>query len=379
MAQVSACHVAEDRVAALLRRYALEEVEACVDSLFGYVEAIVRREIEQIPDGIYAAEDLVESDGLTDETIHVGVRITVRGSDITFDFSDAEPQRPGACGNIPVVCTVSMCRVALKCLVAPHVNANDGLYRPMRVVTTPGTVTHPVHPAPGTTWGDMGRAVQEAIFAALAPVMRHKVAAGIFGQVQAMAIAGDDPATRKPYIHFMPYAGGWGARSTKDGINALCPLLNGDNYNIPCEVAETEFPLRVDRYELIEDSGGPGTYRGGLGVRIDFRVLSDGATVSASLDRYKFTPPGIFGGRSAKGSALFLDYGGESEENRPKVAGARVAKGSVISHRTGGGGGFGDPRGRDRARLRRDVENGYVSLDAAVREYGYEADADGAR
>ncbi len=370
MAQISACHTAEQRVHSLLERYGIDEMEACIDSLFDYVEARIRTEIEGIPDGTYLGEDFVETDGVHDEAIRVAVRITVSGSDIVFDFSDAEEQHGGACGNIPLVGTVSACRVALKCLLAPHVSANHGLYRPMRVVTRPGTMMHPVHPAPCTTWGDMCRAVMEAIFSALAPVMPDKVAAGMFGQVQAMAIASTDPRTGEPYIHFMPYAGGWGARSTKDGINALCALANGDNYNIPCEVVEAEFPLMVERYELIQDSGGPGKYRGGLGVRIDFRVLSDGATVSASLDRYKFMPPGLFGGGSATGSALLLNLGDDDEVDRPKAAGVRVRKGGLISHRTGGGGGFEDPRRRDPERVRSDVENGYVSLEAAVRDYG---------
>jgi N-methylhydantoinase B len=372
MAQISACHTAQQRVHSLLARYGIDEVETYIDSLLDYTEAIMRKEIEQIPDGTYLGEDFVETDGVHDETIRVAVCISVSGSDIVFDFSDSEEQHEGACGNIPLVGTVSACRVALKCLLAPHVSANDGLYRPMRVLTEPGTMMHPVHPAPCTTWGDMNRAVLEAIFSALAPVMPHRVAAGIFGQVQAMAIAGEDPRNGEPYIHFMPYAGGWGARSTKDGINALCALANGDNYNIPCEVVEAEFPLMVERYELIQDSGGSGQYRGGLGVRIDYRVLSDGATVSASLDRYKFMPPGLFGGGSGKGSALLLNLGEKDEVNRPKAAGVRVSKGRVISHRTGGGGGFGDPGRRESDRVRTDVVNGYVSAEAAGRDYGHD-------
>jgi N-methylhydantoinase B len=126
----------------------------------------------------------------------------------------------------------------------------------------------------------------------------------------------------------------------------------------------------VERYELIQDSGGSGKHRGGLGVRTDFRVLSDGATVSASLDRYEAMPPGLFGGGSAKGSALLLRLGDEDEVNRPKAAGVRVGKGRVISHRTGGGGGFEDPLLRDPERVRADIENEYVSPEAALRDYG---------
>jgi N-methylhydantoinase B len=370
MAQISACHTAEERVHALLARYDAAAVDSYIDSLLDSAEARIRREIEQIPDGIYSGEDFVETDGVRDETIRVSVSIAVSGSEIVFDFSDSGEQREGACGNIPLVGTVSACRVAVKCLLAPHVPANDGLYRPLRVVTRPGTTTHPVHPAPCTTWGDMNRAVMEAIFFALAPVMPDRVAAGFFGQVQAMAIAGSDARTGRPFIHFMPYAGGWGARATKDGINALCALANGDNYNIPSEVVEAEFPLRVERYELIQDSGGVGRNRGGLGVRTEFRVLSDGAIVSASLDRYELRPRGLFGGGSGACNALLLNLGEPDEVNRPKAAGIRVAKGSLISHRTGGGGGFGDPLERDPERVREDVANGYVSREAAQRDYG---------
>ena len=227
-------------------------------------------------------------------------------------------------------------------------------------------------PTPGAmhAWDNMGRAVIEAMFFALAPVIPDRVAAGIFGGVQAMAIAGDDPRDGEPFIHFMPYAGGWGARSTKDGINGMCPHLNGDNYNIPCEVIETKFPLTVERYELIEDSGGCGRFRGGLGVRIDYRVLSETATVSASLARYKFRPPGLLGGGDGTTSQLLLNFGTPSEVNRPLVGGAHIDRDGLISHRCGGGGGFGDPQNRDSGALVADIVNGYVSLESAIQNYG---------
>ncbi len=370
MAQIAACNTAERRVQSLLAQYGAEEIDAYIDSLFSSTEAKIRKEIEQIPDGTYEGEDFIETDGVSAEPIRVGVLIHVTGSEIAFDFRDAVPQRAGACGNVPLVGTVSACRLALKCLLAPDAEANDGLYRPMTVLTAPGTMTHPLHPAPCTTWGDGMRAILEAVFDALSPVMPERVPAGMFGQVQAMAVSGEDPRTGRPFIHFTPYAGGWGARFAKDGVNALCALANGDNNNVPCEVVEAEFPLRVERYELIEDSGGPGTHRGGLGVRTDLRVLSEGATVSASLDRYRFPPPGRFGGGPGKGSALLLGLGGPDQVDRPKTSGFWVEKGSVISHRTGGGGGFGDPRLREPERLVGDVEDGYVSERAAARDYG---------
>ncbi|MCY4086242.1 MAG: hydantoinase B/oxoprolinase family protein, partial [Actinomycetia bacterium] len=313
------------------------------------------------------------------DPIELRATVVIEGSNVLFDFTGHEPQRAGACGNINFVCLQAMCRVALKCLIAPRIPANHGMYRPVAVVATPGTVTNPQHPAPCTTWGDMGSGVQEAVFAALAPVLPDRVSAGIFGYGQTMAIAGPRPVTGEEYIHFMPYAGGWGGRSAKDGLSALCPLLNGDNYNMPCEVTEAEYPLRVERYELIRDSAGPGKFRGGLGMRTDYRVLGERVEVSAAFNRYTTPPPGLFGGGSASLNALILDLRGSSEANCPSVSGGVVLGGAVISHRTAGGGGFGDPRERDPDLVRADLADGYISPEAASRDYGLEIDPAEAR
>jgi N-methylhydantoinase B len=378
MAQLSACHTGDVRVQELLARYGIDEVNACIDSLFDYAEGKVRAAIEEIPDGEYFGEDFVDSDGTEgSEPVRVAVTITVKGNSITFDFRDNEPQRMGACGNAHFVNTVAASRVALKCLVGPYLSANEGFYRPLEILTEPGTVTHPVYPAPGTVWDNMGRAIMEAIFFAMAPIVPDRVAAGIFGGVQAMAIAGEDPRTGAPFIHFMPYAGGWGARKSLDGINALCPLLNGDNNNIPCEVTEAKFPLLVERYELVEDSGGAGRTRGGLGIRTDYRVLSEGAMVSAGFARWRFAPPGLFGGGDGFRSTLILDADGETPEERPLVGGVAVAGGALISHRVGGGGGFGPPEDRSRDKVLADLADGYISQSVGASVYGVTAD-DGA-
>lgn len=375
MAQISACHTAEVRVHELLNTYGLEQTNECIDSHFDYIEAKVRAEIKKLPDGVYTGEDFVDTDGVNEDPVKITVHVTVDGSDLTFDFSDCEDQRFGAAGNAHLVNTVASCRVAMKCLLGPHVTANEGFYRPMRVVTREGSVTHPVHPAPGTVWDNVGRAIIESIFFALAPVVPERSMAGIFGGVQALAMAGLDPQTGAPYIHIMPYAGGWGARQSKDGINALCPIINGDNDNIPCEVTEAKFPLLVERYELIPDSGGVGRMRGGLGVVTDYRILSDGAMVSASMARSRFAPPGLFDGGSGMKSTMIADADSDEPRQLPYCAGALVGKGSLISHRCGGGGGFGDPAERSRDALIADVADGYVTLEAAVRDYGLDAAA----
>jgi N-methylhydantoinase B len=369
LAQLGCCHVAETRVHELLEQHPWADLDAYIASLADHAEAQTRAEIARIPDGIYQAEDWVDSDGVSDEPFRIAVRVTVAGEEIELDFTDCPPQRYGGCGNATWVSTGAAARVAFKCATLPHASTNDGTYRPLTIRTKPGTVVHPVPPAPVTCWGDVGRSIIECVLRALGQADPGRGIAGFYGNVDALAISGDDPRSGRPYIHFSPYAGGWGARAGKDGINALCPIINGDNANVPCEVMENRYPLRVERYELVPDSGGAGRFRGGLGVRIDYRVLSDGATISASLDRYAIAPPGLDGGANGGLSGLYVI---DDSQERPahKCAGLAVREGAVVSHRTGGGGGYGDPRDRDPDRLKNDVADGYVSQAAARDLYG---------
>ena len=371
LAQLGACHVAETRIRELLSDHPWEQLDAYIESLMAYAEACTRAEIERIPDGEYEADDWVDSDGVTDEPFPIRVRVVVSGSEMELDFRDCPDQRYGGCGNATWASSASAARVAFKCATLPHAVTNQGSYRPLRIVTRPGSVVHPVPPAPVTCWGDVGRAIIEAVLRALGRADPARTIAGFYGNVDGLAISGRRPRGGR-YIHFSPYAGGWGARSDKDGVSALCPIINGDNSNVPCEVMEHRYPLRVERYALIDDSGGAGEFRGGLGVRIDYRVLSEDTTISASLDRYAIRPPGVFGGGDGALSGLYVDAGDGREQPAHKVAGLPVPPGAVVSHRTGGGGGYGPPARRDPARVAADVADGYVSEQAARDVYGWQ-------
>lgn len=370
LAQLGACHVADVRVQELLTNYSWDQLDQYIVSLMDCADAETRAEIERLPDGVYEAENWVDSDGVSDEPFRIAVRATIRGSTIELDFSACPPQRYGGCGNATWVSTGAAARVAFKAATLPHAVTNHGTYRALTVQTKVGTVVHPEPPAPVTCWGDVGRAIIECVLQAIGQADPERTIAGFYGNVDALAIAGDDPRTTRPFIHFSPYAGGWGARAEKDGISALCPIINGDNSNVPCEVVENRYPLRVERYELVEDSGGAGRFRGGLGVRIDYRVLSENATISASLDRYKIAPPGLEGGHDGGLSGLFVILG-DDERPAHKCGGLEVPADALISHRTGGGGGYGDPATRDRNLVAEDVRDGYVTVAAARDSYGW--------
>jgi N-methylhydantoinase B len=216
----------------------------------------------------------------------------------------------------------------------------------------------------------------EAVWQALSAVLPDRAIAGTYGSIQGMQIAGVDERGRF-FVHGQPHGGGWGARATKDGISALMPLVNGDCLNIPAEIIESRFPLRVERYALHEESDGAGRFRGGLGVVLDYRILREPASMNASLIRYRIPPVGVFGGDPGATSVTIVNPGTEHEVRHHQVSGYRLREGDLVSHRTGGGGGYGPPFDRDPALVADDVRDGYVSAATALSRYGVILGPDG--
>ena len=378
-AQLAAGKTAENRGLELVAKYGNAVFEASLDELLAHGERTVRAAIGRIPDGAYEAEGFHDGDGRSEEPIPIRVRITVSGGDLTVDLTGSAPQRASSSGNCHWLTTVAASRESIMFLADTSMGANEGSYRPIEVIAPHGSVFRPLHPAPTTTGtADMAVRLIELILRALAPVLPDDVIAGTFGTVSALTLAGAHPEDGREFVHFSPYAGGWGARATADGNSAMVSLLSGDNYNVPCEVMETRFPgLLAERYALREGSAGPGRRRGGWGVAYDYRALVP-VELSVSLDHYTFPPYGLDGGAEGEGSALVVDPGGPAERVHHQVAGVAVPAGTLISHRTAGGGGYGAPRERGPEAVAEDVRNGLLSVDAARAEYGVVLDRAGA-
>jgi N-methylhydantoinase B len=375
-AQVAACRHVTRRVEGLISEYGWPTVEAATQAILDHGERLVRAAIEDIPDGVYEVEDFADADGRTDRPVRVQLKLTVSGSEIVADFTGSDPQRIDACGNAVFAVTQSAVRLALRCFTDPELPGNEGCYRPITVIAPRGSCVNATPPAPVTTGGlDVGHVVIESVFRAMAQALPDRAIAGLYGSVCGTVLAGyDDSGT--PFAHVSPYSGGWGARATKDGINGLMTVLNGDCNNVPCEVVEQKFPIVVERYALEDDSGGPGRFRGGLGIGIDFR-LQVGGIMSTGLMRYKYPPWGLFGGGAGVGNATIVDPDTEGESRHYQVAGVRLEKGQLVSLRTGGGGGYGPPAERDLELIERDLREGYVSREAAERDYGVVVADDG--
>lgn len=377
-AQLAAGATAEARAIELVEKYGIATIEAVVEELLAHGERLVRAAIAAVPNGTYSSSGYHDGDGTTLDPIEIAVAVTVDDTDITIDLTGSAEQRPSSSGNCHWLLTVAAAREVVMFLADTSLGTNAGSYRPIHVVAPRGCIYHPVAPAPTTTGtGDLGVRLIEHVLLALAPVLPDKVIAGTFGTVSAMSLSGKDPVTEVEFVHFSPYAGGWGASSASDGKSAMVSLLSGDNYNIPCEVMETRFPfLLAERYMLREGSAGPGRHRGGLGVQYDYRALVP-LQLSVCLDHFNFRPHGLFGGGEGMASALVVIADGTRQRTYHQAAGVVVPAGAVVSHRTAGGGGFGDPLERDPDLVGRDVRFGLLSRKAAAEMYGVVCDRAG--
>lgn len=374
-AQIAALKTAEIRTHSWLEKYGVQLLRDSTDELLDHGERLVRAAIGRIPDGEYKAAGFADGDGVSDEPIPIAVSVKVDGSDVFIDFAGSGEQREGAAGNCHWVVTSSMTRQTIMFFTDTALGGNEGSYRPIHISAPVGSVYNPQYPAPVTTgMGNMGTRLIELIFQALSDVMPNDVIGGTFGCFSCMTLGGEEPDTGGEFVHFECYSGGWGGRAGADGNSATVSLGSGDAFNIPIEVMETTSPvLLCEKFSLQERSAGPGEYRGGFGTEIDYRAMGE-AEMSIALDREKFKPYGLFGGHEGTGSELLINPGQDTEEWHIRSSGVKINAGSVIRHRTAGGGGYGDPRKRKPERVSEDYVNGLISLEDARSIYAVALD-----
>ncbi|MGQ0655467.1 MAG: hydantoinase B/oxoprolinase family protein [Betaproteobacteria bacterium] len=371
-AQLSACRVGVKHMEALLARHGVDAVLASLEDIMAQSEAEARRQVAAIPDGVYEAESQMDDDGVDiGKPVPIRVKVTVKADEMTVDLSGVSPQVKGFYNsNAGVACA----QVAFKCLALPgDYPLNDGGFRPLKVIVPPGTVVSALHPAPYRVWMTYPMTVVDTLFKALAPAIPHRVIAGHHADLLTANINGIHPRDGRLWLYLGGLiGGGWGAKSDEDGMNGTICMNDGDTHNGPSEQVENKFPLLVRSYSLRQDSGGAGEFRGGLGTEVEVEALAPINYMTRS-DRVVNPPWGLAGGKPAKGNRIAIRRKGEDLKmfEGGKVD-TRLAKGDVYIMSSGGGGGFGDPRQRDRKALENDVRQGYVSREAAAKDYGVE-------
>ncbi len=367
-AQVAACSVAERALQALAARHGRAALAQLTAELIDYTERLVRQEILTWPDGTATFTDYLGSDGVEACDVPITATVTIAGDEITADLTASAPMVRGSLNSTRSFVMACVYHV-VRCALTLEVPNTAGAFRPVRVLTTPGTVTEVVMPGASSMRGVTGFRVVDAVNGALAQLIPDRVpAAGEGGNTLAI-FGADRPGGGERFVFYELIVGTWGGTPTWDGNDGLTNPASLAA-NIPVEVAESEFPIVVERYGLVPDTGGAGRHRGGLAIERVWRCLTPDTSLIVRSDRAERPPYGLEGGGDGARSSNVLVRADGSEETLPAMFSTTIDAGDVYVHRMAGGGGWGDPRDRDPDAVAADVADEKVSVDAARERYG---------
>jgi len=380
-AQIAANLRGTTRLGELARKHGAARLLTIMQEVMDYSERMMRAALAALPDGTAVFEDFCDGDGILEEgekedaVFRIRMRVTKEGDRLLVDFAGTDPQVAGPM-NAPLAVTASGIYTAIKMIADPRdlVPPNSGCWRPVTLLADAGTVVNAESPAPVVYANhEISHRVCDMLFGALARLAPARVMACSQGTSAILTLGGVDYRSGNRYVSYETIKGGFGARPTKDGITGVAAGIS-NTMNTPIEILEMSFPVRVERYEIVRDTGGAGRYRGGCGVERVWRILGNASQVSVCLERTKSAPFGLAGGGAGGAGriALIAPDGAERELNSKGAFTAPA--GARICLRAPGAGGFGAPVERDRERLRDDVVNGYVSRDSAAVDYGHESD-----
>ncbi|MEL0020806.1 MAG: hydantoinase B/oxoprolinase family protein, partial [Rickettsiales bacterium] len=321
-----------------------------------------------IPDGTYSFEDVMDDGGLGTVDIPIKVRIEVAGDRIRFDFAGTSPQ---VAGNINVTLNATQASVAycLKALLDPEIPNNQGVLAVCEIDCPHGTLLNCAPPAPVAARANTSQRIIDVVIGALADALPDAVVGAANGANTTAVFSGRDPATGREYLYLETLGGGFGGRNDRDGKDGVQVHITNTS-NLPVEVIEMEYPLRVLSYGLVEDSGGAGTHRGGMGLRRDITPVGHDCIFNGAGERFSHQPWGVFGGApGATGKFVHTHLDGAQEQLEIKPSGILLKAGEVIRVETPGSGGYGPPANRPEADIAEDRESGKFSDEYMKRYY----------
>ncbi|MFD5389766.1 hydantoinase B/oxoprolinase family protein [Streptomyces sp. NPDC127074] len=367
-AQVACALTGGRRLGEIVERWGMDTLLAARDAIFEQTERLERAQIAAIADGVYEVTGQLDNDGIDLGTpLRVTVRVTVDGDRMTMDVTDCADQATG-----PVNCgaaqTVAACRVGYKLLVSGDVPLNGGSFKPLDVLTRPGSMLAAVEPAACQYYYSHLGLVIDLVVRALAPALPEKAAAASYGDSMIVQFTGVDPRTDKLFVSQEATVGGWGAWQTGDGETCLINNVNGSLRDMPVEVLETLFPVRVEEYAVRVDSAGAGRTRGGNGVVRQYRFTAD-QDLSLWWERSVTPAWGLFGGEAGAPPRVTLNPGRGDERSLLKTNALPVREGDVLRCESGGGGGFGPASERTVEAVADDVRQGLLSAARAETDY----------
>ena len=364
--QFNANMVGAAKVCELIDRFGLETYRAATDELLWRSHAAMRDHIDAIPAGRYEFVDHIDDFGPDTEPIRMQLAMTVGDGKIVADYTGSSPvTRSGV--NSYLAFTTAYTLHATLSVVGPRVPLNSGTMRPIEVTAPPHCFFNARYPSPTGGRAIVARYLVDGVQGCLAQAVPDQVVASS-SQLANSTIGGVDLEAERPWVYYDLTFGSTGARPTKDGCDGLVSGFNTGN--IPIEIHEAKWPVLIDRFGFIADSAGPGTYRGGMAVRRDVRNLADLARVTNLHDRHLFAPWGLFGGGAGSLGRIVLNPDRADEADLHSKSIVDIGPDDVISFRTCGSGGYGEPLQRDPDAVLHDVLEGWVTVEGARRDYG---------
>tara|TARA_B100000029_G_scaffold286710_1_gene280456 strand:- start:521 stop:2284 length:1764 start_codon:yes stop_codon:yes gene_type:complete len=370
-AQMATAKTGVERYLRLCEKYGADTVRDSMGTVMDQTEVRVRKIVSAMPNGTWSAESFLDHDGVNKDIPRtIKVTVTIEEDEVTVDF-DGTSETAGGPINIPLAGARSSAEMAFKSATLPLEPSNEGHVRSLNVKASDNLLTNPSWPAPCDSYGYASVLITDLVSEALANAVPDRCPAGeymLFGAFMLRV----DPKYGEPFIAVDPVDGGGGALSTDDGADALIFHMDGDVANLPAEVCETRYPLRMERYELRTEEYGIGKFRGGLGVIRDYCFLEDDCQIQIANELTQARPHGLNGGHDGGINSIKMHAGSNEEELlTERATGMGPFKtGDVISLRSAGGGGYGDPLDRDPERVRKEIQNGIVSSQQAKEFYG---------
>ena len=368
-AQVATNEVGAKRLQELCERYGVDRFRSLIDGVLDYNERWIRERIRELPEGKWSFEDQLDDDGHSPEPVPLKVTLSIHHRPkphMVFDFTGSSDHRRGGV-NVVYEALFATVAFALKATLDPDLWSNAAFERVVKLVSPEGTIVNPLPPAPVGGRGTTCQRLADLLLGVISKIAPDRVTACGHGTT-SMNLHGFDPTRDRNFICIDGLGGGMGGRGGHDGMDVV--QINTNNIpNLPTEILESEYPIRIDRYELMPDSGGAGEFRGGMGAIKDYRMLADVGFI-AHADRHKFSPWPLEGGKEGARGLHARNPGTSAVASVGSKGGPfEFQAGEVLRCQTPGGGGFGKPQKRNMERLAADIADGKVSVKAARRDY----------
>lgn len=367
-AQVAVNERGVARMTEVCDKYGRDTVRWVMEEGIRRSEVLTRDVFDRIPDGVYEAEDWVDDDFWTDEPIRIRVQLTVKGSDLYLDFEGSGPQCLGGI-NVTPSYRDAYSQMVIRCFTDPTIPQNEGCFLPVHVTAPLGSVLNPLYPAAVAGRHTCIPRLADVVAAVMSQAIRTRAMAGYGGMLGQPVFSSADANRGRRWMFFDNSHGGTGARANQDGVDCVSWPWNAANH--PIEVLESLAPVRVDSYELWNDSEGPGRWRGGLGLVKRYHLLEGEVNVQVGGDRFKYPATGLQGGGESVRQVYTVTRDDQETPVKSKSS-IMLEADDVFTVRMPGGGGYGPPWARETHRVARDVALGYISVERARTEYGVE-------